>query len=724
MKKKDIITVLLAAILTLSVMGQETSTLEETKHNPVRELIQEINLQVRDYISEDRFEEAEVYISAQTTRCEEVQDKELCFAGLSFTKGYLYQQASLKSNSDHHKERAIEFYYDVLKTYPSNQAALSNMAKLYKVKEIDSVIPKLEKLGRQYPKELVNYLVWIGNLYREKNDYSKACYYYQSAYLEDPFSEQACGSIVALYTQYKVDCGMDTQVRGLALHCHEIDLPHYSEELLRTELIRSFSNGEYKRAMESMVLWANVLADNGWTDSGRVEKLYKELLSNQINNQNEAVEIIAALFELQGVLEIKKAQQIEEIFFWKREYPSLDLSGEWKQIEPLQVLLKVLYRNGKRAYFKGNHGDAEELWQQAIVLNEDYDKNYYAIIATDLAKLYYTNSELDPEDRKLGGLIKDIFKMKGRAYRNNDTTMIRRYHTVLGGIFYDQKKWTGIGAGNAKFQLERALSDRLGPIINPELRKMLADINEELDKENVAILKYFQSIKDHLSLDQVADADALYHDIKERYGANMDMLQFRMYDRLGLLINFRKNLGYFYYRLLEESTQVSELLRLVVNIERTIGQNIEKEFVQQQIFKGLTDLASLLPENRKQERRQLYANALHRVSDLNVFTSPNDFVRIRRIKISLEEIVNQPKKLHPIRVNKSGDFYFDQFDSTTWINRETTKVYRIPWMEMEIKIPEQMFELNKVVREHYNSADSDQSIALKVQNGRFIKDGM
>ncbi len=718
MKTKKIYSIIFIAILFSSCFGQDAAPSPVSYEQISKTLVKDLNVTINDYLVEDKVAEAAMHIKSKMFDCLELEDgRKLCEAGLNFTSGYLYQQAALKNGlkSNSYIKRAITYYEKVLYAYPDNKAAWSNFMKLMTQQQgIDpATIAKLEEMAKKYPSERVNIYVRIGDVYRNDNDLQKACSYYQKAYKEDPFSEKACGAMVELYTKYDFSCVMRNDIRQLAMDCQEIDLPNYSEELLRKELLSFFKNKKYTKALESLVLWAYVMADNDWLTSSKVTRLKTNLFPKSVNPNRSGATVYQAIQELQIIVRSEQIENIDAVQFWKGYNPSVNMYDNWGRVLPKSVLYKILYSKGKKKSFQGNPERAEKFWQYVLDKTRDDDRAFFTVVASEMAELYYNNPSLDPSDKKLNKLIIRLFNMKGAAYGANDLRMIRKYHITLGGIFYNKKKWEGDGAANARFQLSRAVSSRFGPIVNPRLRRMLGDVYTELDQNEDAVNAYTKSIEDYLSLDLIRDADRLITIIVERYSTSMNATQSKKLNSLRVLIGWRKEFKNPDNDILKNKMSTNDYLKKVSIAQVEANKSLSKEFVKLQFFKGLSDLGASISDDRKIDKQIIFANALGKIDKIYELSSPTDFNRIKKIKISLEESVEQPKKLEKAKMNKRTDLSY-----TTSGSKAGFRTYTVNTLNKEVIVPTQLFELNKVLKNHYATDKTLQKAEIEYRNGR------
>ena len=719
MKKKNIFSVLFTIFLISTLFGQPPND-KKGDEEKSKTIVRAVNEQVQSYLTQGQIKEAERYIRLNRAQCKDLGYKELCNAGLDFTSGYLYQQAAkLDSvNRKSYQNQARRFYQKVMKFFPTNKSALNNWILLNKeLGTNNSSITKLQELADKYPKERVDYLVHIGDIYKADENLEMACTNYKEAYKEDPFSAKACSAMVDLYTNDDLSCTMSYDVRHFALDCQEIELPNYSEELLRHETIVEFQANKLSNAMESFILWANVLADNGWIQTRHVDRLYKELFSD--STQNSEQEIKDALDEFIKIISTKEPDNLQTVGFWFESTPVVKVKGDWHSVSPKSVIIRVLRAKGQSSYLKGDLKTAEGYWQIARKQARYYDDAYFTMVASDLAKLYDANPNMDLNDDKLMNLIADLFDMKGASYRDGDLPMIRRYHNTLAVIFYNKKEtWSEDGAYTAKFQLERALwEQRFGRIVDPRLRKMLGDVYVDLNRKSEAINSYSRSVQDYLALDQIKEAGKLFSWMNKKFISDKSSKQSAELRELGVIINWRKQFADPSNEIIANGNQIREYLNRSAAAAEKASPILSKDFVKLQFFKGISDLADLLPESREVDKQILYSNALKNLKEVNTLAAPGDYRRIKNIKSTLEESVKERQELDYAQMNKRADLSYGTPNS-----RSGYRTYSLPTLNKEIIIPEQLFELNTELQSNYSTAIKPTKVVkLKLDNKRNFK---
>ncbi|MDO5981598.1 tetratricopeptide repeat protein [Flavivirga spongiicola] len=674
-------------------------------------------------------------------KCQSFNDPEKCRAGLNFAKAYLYQRTARKEEDItriNYRDTAAFYYKKVLEIYPNSKSALTNLEKLDAERgALSSTVERLEDLANTYPSKRTDYLIKIGDLYKKNKNLSKSCQYYSRAYSEDPFSKKACGALVDLYVRKDFICDSGNSIRKFAFNCQEIDAPNYAEKLLRKELSLALKEKAYRKANESLILWANVLANNGWMDPAQVDRFRLALFPKGSRSEPMAKRIEEAMKELKTIFEAERPRSIAQPKFWINKRPSLIVSNEEIEIGPLYVLLRLYKKKGETAYFKSDFKTSEAHWNRALSLSKNYDRAFFTEVASDLAEMYDLYPKMDPDKAKLNKLIVFLFEGKGQSYgrkslgneySEKDLRMIRRYHITLGTIFYkDKSKWDGRGARNARFQLEHVFNPmmgrvdhhfdpRFGETVKPKLRTMLATIYEKSERDNDAINTYFKAIQDYLGLDQMTSAADLYKKLKERLVSKMTAKQRKSFNHYGELIELRNRMRDKQHPLITDQIDISKFIDDFSDVQNLMYKHIPKEVVQVQFFKAYSDLASNVDDSKKLEKQILSVNALTNIQTLNYLPSPMDFNKISKIKRTLEESIEQPDRLGNTKMyNKTNTTY----ELTT--KQSGAKSYTTSSLNKVINIPEKLFQINNTLQKHYDEVTpANKEIArFETKNGEF-----
>ncbi|GAB1857244.1 hypothetical protein MHTCC0001_20800 [Flavobacteriaceae bacterium MHTCC 0001] len=679
-------------------------------------IIKDVSTKVKAYISGHQIAKAKAFIQSNRSKCDSLKSSKLCHAGLNFHSGYLYQQAAKldTANTKAFQQNAIKHYEKVLDAFPGNKAALNNLIKLNAAKQNNNAsINRVAAFIEQTPAEAVTYYLRMGDLFQNEGNLDMACDFYSKAYKKDPRSGRTCKPLVALYTENDFTCSIVSNIREFAQDCNVIGFPNYSEELLRKESTLHIKNEKELKAIQSILLWADVMAENGWLFPEKVQKLTDLLFpkGTELSASNKRLKQI--LKELEFIAQSKTIDTIGDLTFWKNFEPRVSSLNNSKPITPQHVLLKIYHNKGEKAYFKKDYNTAENFWTEALHQAKGFDNVFFTIVASDLARLYYSKSKNNEDNHKLDDLVVNLFEMKGAAYEENDLDMIRQYHMTLGAIYYAQEKWEGGYATNAEFQLRHAVSDKFGPVVNPKLREMLGDVYRNLGKTKQAVDAYDLSIQDYLSLDRIKKASDLH--AKTKTTMPLNPTQTKTYETTGAIINWRKDFANSNNAVIKGSTSLSDYLNEVLKAEKKTKMVLQKDFVSLQFFKGLCDLGSQLENTRVKEQQIIYTHALNNVKNTHNLPSEQDYYRVIEINNSLLKSLNQPKKLETTQMYKKGNL--SSYNTKTVKKSYTT--YNVPTLNKEVIIPNKLFKLNKQLQKDNKNINTSELVKYKLNNRGF-----
>jgi len=210
------------------IFGQSSGIKKANDRELSEQIIQGVNARVQLLLEQGKVKEASLYIAQNEGKCKALVDGKFCKAGLDFTQAYLFQQAATKNDVNYkaYARKAGSYYEKVLKRYPNNKVAWSNLLQLYtKTNTTAEAIEQLKELTGRIPNKKARVLVEMGNLYRESKELKKACKAYSEAYSADPFLVEAYEAIVDLYTTYDFRCALGDiyDIREVARVCEEIN---------------------------------------------------------------------------------------------------------------------------------------------------------------------------------------------------------------------------------------------------------------------------------------------------------------------------------------------------------------------------------------------------------------------------------------------------------------------------------------------------------------------
>jgi tetratricopeptide (TPR) repeat protein len=666
--------------------------------------LREVSLRMTKAWDSDQPAEVISIVDSEIPGCSTQPDSVFCKAAIWYTGGYLFQTGFEQNDSmaDNYKGIAASYYRRVLEILPENQDALSNMIRLYEHSAPDvQTIKLMEKLAEEYPTQRINYLLRIGDIYLQQKDPLKANSYYEKAYEEDPWSEPACSRLVNLYVQHGLFYGVPQEkynanaTSDFIYDCQEIGLPNFSEDVARQQVIYKLNKqGLTKEELiGSLLVWIDILAENNWLEQRRMEDLRIPYFE-----KNSSLNAMASLGnqilgELVDITLAKETSQVKKDGFWFNNYTTVKVPGK-EDVTTRFVLLKILNAIGEKSYFSGDLVRAEQFWQLGFE-TANFENVLFTVFGKELAQLYMGAPKLDPYGDKLKKLVGELFHGKMNSYLASNTEMIREYHTVLGVIYYDQKKFTGGQYTNAEFQLQHALDPKLGPIINPELRMMLVEVyGANKDSFNM-MNENIRAIMDMLRLDRMEEAKKMIVAAEVYAHGNLKNFNTKL-GALGKIRKFRSACADADATPFENQAAVYQFLRDVKEKETQAITILEPWFVKEQNFKALSDAGQRIPNAQTEWQQQVYSQALMRIADSKELGSYEDYNRLQRIRQSLSTTLDQPGVMATERFNKEAKINYKASGPGV-----EYKTFVIPSLDREIQIPQSLFQLNQAVTEYY-----------------------
>ncbi len=654
-------------------------------------------------IESGQMDQAEREIHAAIKACRSMADTQTCSAGIYFTAAWLYHQA-VKSrgaeNRESYLDQAAKYYNQVLSLLPHNQDALSNLMEVKQLAgSFEAQIDMLNEMMAANPDQQVIYLIRMGDLYRSQHDLANACAAYKKAYWADFYSADACRAMVHLHTSTDFSCHLGENVVYFGYDCQAIGLPNYAIDLFEHEISKAAQGSDHRAGERAVICWADVMAENGWLTIPRVDEMQRHYA-----HTTDLAAIRKPLSQLKQCLAADISLASRRSNFWLQKSPRIQISDNRQHISPLVVYLKIQHQQANAAYFAGRFEEAEKRWRLALESADHFHNAMYTLIAKNLAQLYLDYPGLDPLDTKFNRLVRKLFSMKGAAYSTSDKTLIREYHVTLGSIFYQREKWKGNGASNARHQLGRALSDQLGPIVNPMLRSMLAEVYQQINRPELALESFLYAVQDHLALDQFKEADELLQNTRSYLESqNLPKFLSRLED-LAFVLQLRQEWTSPQHPLLAPDASIYGYLTEMAQLDRKNFSALPSDFVKVQFFKGFTDLAMQMDSKHKAKQQILYAEALQKIRDLHILPSLTDLNRLHHIKRALEQSLEQPRHLPSMQVKQQADLNYPS-DRL----RERVITYVLPNLNREIEIPLALFKLRDAIQNHY---EGDEKMGL------------
>ncbi len=656
--------------------------------------------------SEQSRAEAEEFLLSSLDHCNTLTQSKSCRSAINYTLGYYNHEDAMatKFSNEEYLNKAEDYYQSFLSDYPDNKKVLQNLQIVQKyLGRGERLEETTNRLIESDPDNKQQHERYYGDVLKNRGQFDDACTQYRNAYLTNPWEEASCRRIVNMFKQADLNCSSYDELEKFAYHCVEAGYPYLSNELLERKLKNELSAGDLEEANETFVHLINILADNGWLSKQRIENMRFSVKSP-----------FGPLEDLRIVMQNDDPDTWIQSSFWTRseEYYNSEETG---RVMPMSVLAKIYF--SRATDFRKIQKPKETIaalelsmeWIQRYIRNYDEFPSLFFPVSTDLAKAYYKYKRLDPNGRKLIDLENKLFAGKADAYSSGNNRLIREYHTTLGLIYYDQKRWQSNGfASNAKFQLSRALDSRFGPIINPKLREMLGEVYSELGDKSNAAQSYMDASTDYLRLDKIKRAIATIDMTKDKFASAQNAREKRKLHALSSLAKDRQDWSSATHAILIKSgDQFINEMNEIENKEKSYSKILDKDFVNRQIFKGLSDLAKNTPADRINYQQFLYAAALTKIERSDNLDNLADNNRISDITKSLELSIKSPNATLP-----KSQLASDSFQRVTtikdWrrgsedkIDKGIYKSYKVEGQEAILHVPATMFDFSRIIFQSY-----------------------
>lgn len=668
-------------------------------------------------IRADDKNKAQDYILSQIASCSQLERSKPCESVLYFTLGY-YRQIDASLDSGNHQpflQEARKFYEKALEYYPDNIDILNNYRlTLKELGDTVSLETLTRKLIRLDPENKPKYHRELGDFYLSRNRFGQACDYYRSAFRDAPDDPENCRRIVDIYRLSKMNCsGID--LTRFAYACNAYGFPNLGAEILEDMIRQAVAKGDLP-ADSTIVNWVNIMAESDWLDYDRLAEILKSRRRRP-----------AILTELDSLLRTDYFAVIPRFSFWTRK-TTVFYEEAREEVSPVIVTAKIFHVKANRLLIQGDYKKAAIMWEHAFSLLrenlrwDDVIPEVFFQAASGLAKLYHAHPDLDTSGRKLDELVSILFKGKGEAYFSGSADLKRNYHTTLGVIFYDRKVLTSNNwyPANAEFQLEHALSENLGPIVNPLLRQLLGDVYLWKNEKARAAATYAAAIEDYLRLDQIEKAADFLDSTRRREIAAEGSVAFNRLDALEKLILLRKSWQDPSHKILSQNNTSPESQLAELNKDRSdLGRVLNPGFVGEQFFKGYTDLGRNARETNL--RHMLYANALELIQDQKDLPTIRDYNRLQDIKASFNSTIQTGQAIEPIKVEpgrRSG--YWEEK-----AKEPGYRTYSIINQDLEIKIPVILYDAGRQIKTYYSRNGVQQKVPnLEIRGKRVVLEGM
>ncbi len=532
------------------------------------------------------------FLLENADNCRTDSDRDECVFKIFFSAGYLSQKAMLNSRGvdrDRYAEYAMRFYGKAYTMRPGNVQLLTNLYLLLRSQNnYERSLKILDKLIEADSENEGRYLSNKAEIFSETGDQLNAALFYGKAFFKDR-NETECWNAFNEYNNIE------------SLNEFYSGINSFIEELKE--------QGEYDLARQGYLfaLKKAVLA-NDLATAGEASVAWLDVLSHTPQRINSSV-----VNELPDTLQWRSESNV---FLHKLFTEPLNFLKTQKnrQFNPKErhLIATVLSGLESEAVMKGDIRYAIQLLEEGFAIapwfyeyHSEALKDLFPVqttIALELARLYTTYPEFDPDNSKFNDLIRELFNEKASHYRQKDIEAIIRSHTVLGLIYAERNVWrSDWRPGNAIYQLEHAIAyqkelekkdpSNYKPV--PSIYQTLAKgyaITGQKEREASALIN---AAKGYLDIDYIkasekyvkraAAAQALNTNQSQLLNALNSIIDLRS-DILDNKINFREDPA-----ILEQTITGSVLFADSARIP-------DKSFLNRQRFKVLSDVGQKVSE--------------------------------------------------------------------------------------------------------------------------------
>lgn len=626
---------------------------------------QQMSRQAQDLMKQKKWEEAIRILQEDLQNCGNAEEDKEYRAILNFNLGYIYYEMSEEDPDKRttHLEKAAKFYKSALKNSPNNLDTINNLIlvqwSLGNFQQAIDLVNRAIKIDSENPD---TFWIALGDLYRETNNVPEALNAYKQASEINPSDETSHTRILSVYRSFPVDnLKMTVDLFTYCRNLIKINQRATAKNGLELVINRSFKTKE-SLAEDALILWAELGASRGWISKASLLRLPEE---NEWSSP--------AINELRELLT-------------KSEFEEIRLEWWRKDDKRRHVAALIMMSIGRHLHAKGKIEDLEKIYELAIEIaphhkaylsGELRDKSIVVLdISSELAILYLNNPSLDPEGKKIDGLIIRLFKGKGQAYWMNALKAIQKYHTILGLIYAEKGQWKTRGADNAIFQLENALEKAKERELEdpknyqplPHLQSLLANGYVEVDDRRNAFSTYIDTAIGYLELDNMDMSETMLKNA-ESYINFSSVNGKRKLKVVINILNSRKQIS----RLLKDDLKQtsSDYIGKSPNYywifkptKHTLDEShymLNRSFVNRQRFKVLADLGNKAFQFELSHETQFFqTEALEIIKEEIALTNMNDIARLERIKSSaLKDIrISKNKQVIGTGINIENNYNY------------------------------------------------------------------
>ena len=554
-------------------------------------------------------------------------------AYLYFSKAYLLQRTP-EGTGEQNLKAAQTAYESALQNQPNDLKIISNIISVSRsLNDWETAETYTREAIRIDTENEGDWYTVLGEIYELKGNQESSWKSYSDAIDKDPQNLDAAQKLLSLYDGYSYE--YTDKLYQKCLQLNEYGLSEMAMKGLEDIIIKlCASNQEIK---DSIILsWAGIVAGNGWVRP----RLGKRLANMRCDH---------------GAFE-----QLERNIA-KRWPTQLNNSNWWQQNERRYFFYQALQKSWADYLLStGAKKEAMELYRSCRKESRylrDYSEEIYGRngvlemeILIQIARLYGDKS-LDRDGENFRILERELFEQKGEAYRSEDLESIQKFHTILGLIYVDRKKWEGGYAKNARFQLSNAISTakrraEIDPSVYtplPHLYKYLGDTYTAIGNDDRAADAYLNAAIDYMETDNLSISQKMIDLAEKHIDRQSNRKTLKKRSEVVSILSTRKSISKLDASAFSKDNQQyfrnDSKFQWLTN-SRLI-KTVESSVLERQRFKVLADLrAQAIKVGAMDESNTLQTEAKEKVEEVTILSSQQDVIRLKEMDASSNQRLN------------------------------------------------------------------------------------
>lgn len=597
------------------------------QENWTKAKVQQINKEAQEMAAAGQWEQAVEHLDQNLTAMGENGKLASYRAYLLFSKAYLLQQTP-EGNEDQNLREAQLAYKSALQNQPNDLKIINNIISVSRsLKDWETAEAYTKEAIRIDSENTGDWYTVLGEIYELRGNRESSWQSYSDAIDQDPQNLDAAQKLLTLYDGYSYD--YTDKLYQKCLELNEYGLSEMAMKGLEDIVVKLCENNlEIK---DSIILsWAGILAGNNWVQP----RLAKRLANMACDHEG---------FEQLG-------KNISE--GWSTQ---LNRSDWWRENDRRYFFYQALQKSWADYLLStGAKKEAMELYRscrQESGRLQDFSAEIYGRsgvlemeILIQLARLYGDKS-LDQNGENFRVLEQELFEQKGEAYRSQDLESIQKFHTILGLIYVDQKKWEGGYAKNARFQLSNAISTaqrraEIDPSVYtplPHLYKYLGDTYTAIGNNEQAADAYLNAAIDYLETDNLTISKEMIDLADQHIDRESNRQTLKKRSEVVSILSTRESISELDANSFSKDNQRyfrnDSKFQWLTNAR--LIRTVESSVLERQRFKVLADLrAQAIKVGAMDESDILQTEARQKVEEVTILSSQQDVIRLKEMDSS------------------------------------------------------------------------------------------